>query len=211
MKLRITYNSPVVLTFALAAVVVFVLCSVLTCDQAGSVPHFAAKYETEQYITKIGLPHVFLRPGAFLDPAYSAKDLANGKFNSVVADGKRLTFIHPDDVARCLALAVDEPRALNRAIDLGCDRAADGRELAAVASELLRRPISVGYVPRWLLRMVSGFGYVNANLYDLVLMMDYFDKGTYVADTTAQAELFPPVPTLESGVRRMLIDGKLLK
>ena len=195
-----------------AGVQVFVLCSVLTCDKAAAtVPHFAAKYETEQYIQRAGLPYVFLRPGAFLDPDYMAKDLANGKYNALVADGKPMSFVHPDDVARCLAMAVDEPRALNRAVDLGSDRALDGPGMAAVASQLLNRPISVGHVPRWLLRVVSLYGLANASLYDFVRMMDYFNQGTYVADTTAQAELFPPVPTVESGVRRMLIEAKLLK
>ncbi len=42
-------------------------------------------------------------------------------------------------------------------------------------------------------------------------MIRYFLKGTYVADTTVQAELFGPVPAFEDSLRRALKDGGLLE
>jgi nucleoside-diphosphate-sugar epimerase len=41
------------------------------------------------------------------------------------------TQIHAEDVAHCLALAVDEPRAVGRRIDLGSDRPVSAHDIAA--------------------------------------------------------------------------------
>jgi uncharacterized protein YbjT (DUF2867 family) len=193
-----------------AGVGVFVFTSVLTCDRAASVPHFHAKYVTETYLIGQGVPYVILRPGAFLYAEYM-KGLRRdgGKVTAIMQDGRHITWIHPDDVARCLAAAVSTPAALNRVIDLGSDRPADGPALAATFTQLLRSnakdtqdaAVAVGHLPLWLLRPIGWFsGFVA----DMVYMIDYFNTGVYVANTTAQAELFGPVPTLEEGCGRVL-------
>ena len=40
-------------------------------------------------------------------------------------------------------------------------------------------------------------------------MIDFFFSGRYVADTSRQAELFGPVPTIEDALRRYLRDAGL--
>ncbi len=100
----------------------FVLTSILTCELARDVPHFWQKKLTEDYLEASGVPFVSLRPGAFLNAMWWARNLKKGTMPAMGSPTVRSTSIHPDDVARCLALAVDEPRALGRRIDLGMDR-----------------------------------------------------------------------------------------
>jgi uncharacterized protein YbjT (DUF2867 family) len=186
----------------------FVLTSILTCELAHDVPHFWQKKLTEDYLEASGVPFVSLRPGAFLNAWWWAKNLKKGAMPAMGSPTVRSTSIHPDDVARCLAMAVDEPRALGRRIDLGMDRPVSAAELAAECARLLGRPIKVHPMPVGMLRVLGLF---NPRMRDFGAMLRYFQKGTYVANTSVQAELFGPVPKFEDSLRRALQEVGLLK
>lgn len=190
----------------------FVFTSILTCDKARDVPHFWQKKLIEDYLEASGVPFVSLRPGAFLgggSARFLARGLARGRLMAFGDLDVRWTWIHPDDVARCLALAVDEPRATGQRIDLGADRPVSTRELAGLLAEQLGGPVrpSSGF-----LRMLKVLGAIagpfSPFLRDMTAMGRYFETGQYVADTSAQAELFGPVPTIEDTARQMLVDLK---
>lgn len=178
----------------------FVLLSILNCELARDVPHFWAKKETEDYLTHRSLPFVALRPGAFLDAppgpygAMIRQALERGQVFGMTPEGVRITYIAPSEVARAIALAVDEPRALGGRIDLGSDRALSGPEYAALLGQLLGRPMELAPMP-------GGRGDRSD---DLAAMFRFFQTGKYVADTRRQAELFGPVPTVEEAARKML-------
>lgn len=183
----------------------FVFTSILTCDQAPDVPHFWQKKLIEDYLETIGVPFVALRPGAFLDRRFFARGLKKGRMMAFGPADVRWTYIHPDDVARCLALAVDEGRALGRRIDLGSDRAVSALELADILANLLGREVKVSSGFSRMLTFVGIVGGVFlSSMRDLMAMGKYFATGRYVANTNVQAELFGPVPTIEDGARRML-------
>jgi uncharacterized protein YbjT (DUF2867 family) len=112
--------------------------------------------------------------------------------------GIRITFIAPDEVARAAVLAVDEPRALGKRIDLGSDRALSGPELIELLSRLMMKPIQPSPRPA---------GGVSA---DMMAMFQYFQTGKYVADTRLQGELFAPVPRIDDSAGKMLADFGLL-
>ena len=185
----------------------FVFTSILTCDLARDVPHFWQKKLIEDYLAASGVPFVSLRPGAFLNAHWWAKGLKKGRLAAMGSATQKWTQIHPDDVARCLALAVDEPRALGRHIDLGADRPVSADEIAAIFSRLLGRQITVRVVPTGI--MFGMMGLFNPRMRDFGAMLTYFKKGTYIADTSAQAELFGPVPGIEDSLRRALEDAHL--
>ena len=187
----------------------FVLTSILTCELARDVPHFWQKKLTEDYLEASGVPFVSLRPGAFLNAMWWARNLKKGSMPAMGSPTVRSTSIHPDDVARCLALAVDEPRALGRRIDLGMDRPVSATDLAEACTKLLGRPIKVQVLPTGLIFGVTGL--FNERMRDMAAMIKYFGRGTYIADTTVQAELFGPVPAFEDSLRRALKDGGLLE
>jgi uncharacterized protein YbjT (DUF2867 family) len=176
----------------------FVFQSILACDLAPDVPHFWAKKLTEDYLVKQGVPFAALRPGAFL-ASWMAMPLQHGQFVGMTPAGVRMTYIRPDEVARALALAVDEPRALNGHVDLGCDRPLSGPELKQILETLLGRPLQEA--------QMQGRGGASA---DMMAMFRFFQTGKYVADTRRQAELFGPVPKVEESVRSLLAEIGLL-
>ena len=184
----------------------FVFTSILTCDLARDVPHFWQKKVIEDYIEASGVPFVSLRPGAFIG-AFDlwSRGLKKGRITSIGSATARWTYIHIDDVARCLALAVDEPRAVGRRIDLGADRPVSTQEIAALFSRLLGRDTKVRTIPWPLVSGAAGLiGLVNPMIRDVRAMLEYFFTGKYVADTAVQAELFGEVPTIEDSLRRYL-------
>jgi uncharacterized protein YbjT (DUF2867 family) len=184
----------------------FVLLSILACDLATDVPHFWAKKETEDYLTQQGVPFVSLRPGAFLyapEGGYGQMirhGLEHGQVMVMTPEGVRITYIAPGEVARAIALAVDEPRALGQKIDLGSDRPLSGPEYAELLGQLLGRPVRVA-------PMQGGRGAVSD---DMMAMFRFFLTGKYVADTRRQAELFGPVPKVDDAARQMLAGLGLL-
>ena len=57
--------------------------------------------------------------------------------------------------------------------------------------------------------MFGVMGLFNPRMRDFASMLRYFLKGTYIADTSAQAELFGPVSSIEDSLRRALKDAGL--
>jgi len=184
----------------------FVLLSILACDQAPDVPHFWAKKETEDYLAKQGVPFVSLRPGAFLyapEGGYGQmirQGLEQGQVLGLTPEGVRITYIAPSEVARAIAMAVDEPRAVGQKIDLGSDQPLSGPEYAAMLGRLLGRPMRVALMQ----------GGQRTRDDDMLAMFRFFQTGKYVADTRRQAELFGPVPKVEDAAREMLTGLGLL-
>ncbi|MCI4319259.1 MAG: SDR family oxidoreductase [Thermoplasmata archaeon] len=196
-----------------AAVPRFVFLGILASERAPNVPHFWAKKVTEDYLQSQGVPFVSLRPGAFLGaPKGSNREwmldgLRKGRVMGLTPAGVRMSFIAPDEVARALALAVDEPRALGQRIDLGSDRPLSGPELTELIGRLLGRPMTT--------RSMSGPGFqllgriaavFSPSTRGMMAMGRFFATGQYIADTRMQAELFGPVPTVEDAARQTLSD-----
>ena len=161
------------------------------------MPHFWAKKVTEDYLEAQGVPFVAVRPGAFLGGAWMKASLEHGQLMGATPAGVRVTYIAPDQVARAVALTVDEPRALGQRVDLGSDRPLSGPELLDLIGRVLGRPIQQAQMQ----------GSVSA---DLMAMFRFFQTGKYVADTRRQAEMFGPVPTVEGQAREMLTEFGLL-
>ncbi len=189
----------------------FVLLSILQCQLAPKVPHFWAKKEAEDYLERQGVPFVALRPGAFLgggSGGYLARGLRRGKLLRMTPPGVRITFIHPDEVARVLARAVDASVPLGQRIDLGSDRALSTEELAELLTRVLGRPIRPGGLG--MIRGMRLLGRILPSVRDLSAMFEFFATGQYVADTARQAELFGPVPRVEEEAERLGRETGLL-
>lgn len=187
----------------------FVFTSILTCDLARDVPHFWTKKVIEDYLEASGVPFVSLRPGAFLGGGgggFWARMLKQRKVFRMTPPGVRITFIHPDEVARALAMAVDEPRAVGRRIDLGSDRALSSEELAGVLSSVLGAPVRVGG-GGGMMAMFRFIAIFSKGARDLFAMFRFFATGKYVADTAIQGELFGPVPKVEEAARRLVAEA----
>ena len=179
----------------------FVLTSILTCDQTPQVPHFWHKKLTEDRLEQLGVPFIALRPGAFLDQVASMNGdpFATGKLRWGGSATVPLTFVLTTDLAGCLARAVDADVRPGERVDIGWDRPLSMQEVAAIASRLVGRKISVTSLPAWAIRTV---GLVMPPIKDLGAMVDWFATGKYVANTGRQAELFGEVPKAEDAIAR---------
>jgi uncharacterized protein YbjT (DUF2867 family) len=185
----------------------FVFTSILTADQAISVPHFHQKSITETYLERSGVPFVSLRPGGFLDTllGMSLGDLRRGRFRAMAEPTAKASTILSDDVAKALARCVDAPGLDGLRIDLGMDAPVTLEQIIHELSSLSGRTITLKPIPptmRALLFRVLGM--FNPFLRDVGASMDYVSSGNYVADTTLQTLHFGTPPTLRNSLERWL-------
>lgn len=179
----------------------FVLTSILTCDQTPQVPHFWHKKLTEDRLEQLGVPFVALRPGAFLDQVTTmgGDPFKTGKLRWIGSATVPLTFVLTTDLAGYLARAVDANILTCERVDIGWDRPLSMQEVAAVASGVVGRKMTVRSLPTWVMRTM---GLVVPQMKDLTAMVDWFATGRYVANTLRQAELFGAVPKAEDAIAR---------
>lgn len=203
----ITGNANLAEAAAQAGIRRFVLTSILTCDQTPGVPHFWHKRLAEDRLEDLQVPFVALRPGAFLDQVarVGGDPFAKRRLTWFGSDQVPLTFVLTSDLAGYLASAVDAEVAPGTRIDIGWDRPVSMHQIADISGRLLGERIRVRSVPAGLLR---GAGQVLGSAVplarDMSAMIDWFQTGKYVADTTRQREVFGPPPTAEDAVARFL-------
>lgn len=187
----------------------FVLTSILTCDQTPGVPHFWHKRLAEDRLEDQHVPFVALRPGAFLDQVTRSggDPFAKRRLTWFGSDQVPMTFVLTSDLAGYLAAAVDADVAPGSRIDIGWDRPVSMQQIADISGRLLGERISVRSIPAGLLRgagKILGGGVPLVR--DMSAMIDWFQTGRYVADTTLQQEVFGPPPTAEGAVARLLTE-----
>src|SRR5438552_15451396 len=99
-------------------------------------------------------------------------------------------------------MAVDDPRAVGRRIDLGTDRPVSAVELADIFARLLGREVKPSVGSLLVIKTVGTIGGLFLPfMRDMMAMGRYFETGKYDANTTQQSELFGPVPTIEATAR----------
>jgi len=190
-----------------AGVPKFVFTSILTADKAGSVPHFLQKKLIEDYMDKMKVPYIALRPGAFLDQNPKtdiyAKGLRKGKLKVLGSTKIKWSNILTDDLARYLAISASDDTIPFGKIDIGMNEPMNAEMLAKFASEYTGKPIKTSAIPWAIIGTVfSVMGILKPQMRDLKKMFDYFFTGQYVADTTLQYKYFGDVPTVKDSVMR---------
>jgi uncharacterized protein YbjT (DUF2867 family) len=169
----------------------FVFTSVLNAERAENVSHFYQKFLIERALAASGLPFVAIRPPGFIDQVLTSEAIRKGRLRSPFDPDARASIIWADDVARYLVLAVDEPRALGKAIAVAADRPLSFNEIAAGLSKLMGKPFQVQSTPRMLLKlMMPLIGLFSPMMREMPAMIDFIASGSYIADTTLQRELF---------------------
>jgi uncharacterized protein YbjT (DUF2867 family) len=183
----------------------FVLTSILTSDQTPQVPHFWHKKLAEDKLEDLGVPFVALRPGAFLD---QITQMGGDPFEKrrITWFGSKtvpLTFVLTSDLAGYLAAAVDASCSDGERIDIGWDRPVSMQDVADIATPIAGERVRLRAVPTGALRAAGAvLGSFVPLLKDMAAMVDWFDRGKYVADTTKQAKVFGPPPTAEDAIAR---------
>jgi uncharacterized protein YbjT (DUF2867 family) len=199
---------------ARAGVSRFVLTSVLSADKAERIAPFWLKKLAEDHLEKSGLRYVVLRPGTLIGGKgdFWKQDLTRRRLTSMAKPDVPITFVHVDDVAAYLAEAVDAPAAVGRRIDIGAAPAASYRDLATTFTRVLGTDVALRSMP-WpaVNAVMKAVGVFKPGTRHFWALMTYLSSGVYVADTTAQAEVFDrPVPSLDDTLGRYAAGAGLL-
>ena len=184
-----------------------VFTSILTADKAKSVPHFWQKKLIEDYMDKMKVPYIALRPGAFLDQDPKtdiyAKGLRKGHLNVLGSTNIKWTNILTEDLANYLTVAATDTTIPLGKIDIGMNEPMNAEMLAKYASEYTGKQIKTSAIPWAVIGTVfSVVGIFKPAMSDLKKMFNYFFTGQYVADTSLQQKYFGNVPTVKDSVMR---------
>ena len=127
-----------------------VYLSVIHADLYLNVPHFAAKFGVERMIEQMGFEATILRPAYFIDNDRTIKDMVLGYgVYPMPVGGKGLAMIDTHDIGEIAAIELirrDQaagPLPSERINLVGPDTLT-GTDIAAIWSQVLKRPIAYG-------------------------------------------------------------------
>ena len=170
-----------------------VYLSVIHSDRYVNVPHFAGKLVIERMLEQMGFDATILRPAYFIENDLSIKDVVLGHGIYPMPLGtKGIAMIAAHDIGEVAAIELlrreKEKRPLERINLVGPDTLT-GEDVAAIWSEVLKRPVSHGgddtkafeqslrsFMPGWM-------------AYDMRLMSERFQTEGMVPDAGDVARL----------------------
>ena len=173
----------------------FVYSSVGAADRGMGQAHFASKWEIEQYVQSLGLPHTIFRPVAFMDNYnWQRAAITNGMFTGFgLRPEKGIQLIAADDIGAFVALAFDDPQAyLSRTIELAGDELTE-QQIADTLAKVIGRPVRL-QAPR----MPEG----AAPQPEQIAMFQFFNGQGYDADIPALRRIYPGLLTFEGFLRK---------
>jgi len=147
------YLHPVIDAAKEAGVRHIVFLSLLGAEKNPFVPHA----KVEKYILRSGLPYTFLRPSFFMQnlSTLHREDIREHDEIFVPAGQGKTSFIDTRDIAAVAARTLLKPHHEGKAYDLTGPEALDYGEVAALFTQVLRRPIrytapsSLRFAWRW--------------------------------------------------------------
>jgi uncharacterized protein YbjT (DUF2867 family) len=162
----------------------FVYSSVGSANRKTGIPHFESKWEVEEHVRAIGLPHTILRPVSFMENwDYSREQIEGGTVASPLSPTTRLQQIAVEDIGRIAAESFDDPaRSLGRELDIAGDERTM-QEITAEFERALGRPVRYVQVP-WD-RFLGTAGE------EITTMYRWFEGGGYQADVAGLRAEFP--------------------
>jgi len=150
----------------------FVYSSVASANKNTNLSHFDSKFEIEEHIRSIDLPHTIFRPVFFMENFFMMKEqIDNNEFMNAILPDVPLQMVAANDIGRFVALAFESPdRYIGETIEL----AGDSVTYAKVA-ELFSKEIGkdVSYTP------ISLDDFRNAMGDEYAKMIDWFNTVGY--------------------------------
>src|SRR5258708_4562182 len=125
----------------------FVYSSVGGAERNSGVPHFESKWQVEQHMRAIGLPHTILRPTTFMTNLYEMPSpirfLALSMMRGSNAD-KPLQMIAVQDIGKWVAQVILHPETyLSQAVEIAGDEVTFAQMIQAYQKVYGRRPKSI--------------------------------------------------------------------
>jgi uncharacterized protein YbjT (DUF2867 family) len=175
---------------------------------------FRIKWHVEDAIRRSGIPHVMLRPTAFMDvwiDQLLARDIRDTGVATIFGDGTAVSnYIAVDDVAEFAVRIVARPEIVNEAVEVGGPSDASQNHLATLVERRLKSSARRRHVPVAALRLLPAvlrpFNERAARLISLGLYAA--TEAAPFPGWTAAADRFGVVPrTVEAHVDRLPVTG----
>ncbi len=172
----------------------FVYSSVGSAKRNTGVPHFDSKFQVEEYIRSIGLPHTILRPVFFFYNYSGMRSMVEGGtlFQPLSPDTK-LQQLSEEDYGKMVAEVFDRPEDfMNREIEVASVEMTMP-EVAAAFSRVLGKPVNYQQIPFEAFEQQAGE--------EVTIMFRWFENVGYTADFAQLKRDFPALSNFESYLR----------
>ena len=172
----------------------FVYSSVGGAERKSGVPHFDSKFQIEEYIRAVGLPHTILRPVFFLFNYNRMRPMIeNGTFGYPLNPDTKLQQLSEEDFGKMTAEVFERPAEfLNREIELASVELTM-TETAAAFSRAMGKKVEYRQVPFEAFEQQAGA--------ETTTMFRWFENFGYAANLAQiEQEFFAPTD-LESYLR----------
>jgi uncharacterized protein YbjT (DUF2867 family) len=137
----------------------FVYTSILGASPDHPIDFWRTKYAVERHLEASGLSYTILRPSAFMDThghEFLGKSILRSGRAIVFGSGdKPMNFVAVEDVARLALLALGDPQARGKTIEIGGPENLSKNEVAAMYARLSGRKVKVVHLPASALRLLS--------------------------------------------------------
>ena len=139
----------------------FVLVSALGAAEDRAYPYLYSKWQGEQEVVNSGLSHTIIRPSIIFGTGDEFLNNIAGLVRvcplvPVVGSGRnRLQPIAVEDMARCVALAVDREDLKGKTIEVGGPKQVSYNEIVSIVARALGKRRLQFHVPVWLMYVVA--------------------------------------------------------
>lgn len=174
----------------------FVYSSVASAQRKTGLSHFESKWNIEQHIRAIGIPHTILRPVFFMDnwQVFGREYILAGTLSMPLSPSTNLQQIAVDDIGAFAALAFEQPdRWFGREMDIAGDNPTM-EDVAAAFGRVIGRPVQYVQMPWEQFQATAGE--------EQTKMLRWFEGVGYDADIAAVRREHPALLDFESYLRR---------
>lgn len=165
----------------------FIFISILGASREHPLEFFRIKHRIEDHLRTSGLAYTILRPSAYMDlwAELIGEPILRQCRVTIFGRGENpINFISVDDVAEMINLALEEPRALNRSIDLGGPQNLTLNQVVKIFEALRGQPAQKRYVPLAVMRAMSVLMRpINPGLARLIQNGIFMDRADLSFDT----------------------------
>lgn len=176
----------------------FVFMSLVGAAPDAPIPFFRVKYATERYLRTSGLPYTIIRPTSFLDlwaQVIGQPILDRGKTVIFGSGNNPINFVAVDDVAAYVQMALTNPAARNRIIEVGGPENLTLNQFAALFERRRGHVAKKRYLARWQMQTLARMlRTVNPSASRQIEMGVYLDSADLRFDMSETHRLFP-LPT----------------
>lgn len=172
----------------------FVYSSVGSAERNTGIPHFDSKFQVEEYIRAINLPHTILRPVFFFYNYNAMRPMVEqGTLSQPLSPNTKLQQLSEEDYGEMVTAVFDRPTDfLNREIEVASVEMTM-TEIAAAFSRVLGKPITYQQIPFEAFEQQAGE--------EVTLMFRWFETVGYAADLAQLQREFPTPTDFESYLR----------